>query len=162
MAVTTRNWQQVQTAKVTGKLHAKHLSLTLGLTAVFAAAFMVSLTVQLTSLHSVDSPCRLHRPRPPLGPPASTETAAVCAIVRDEQLYLEEWVLYHLGLGFHHIYLYDNSQLQTAASWRDQLASVSAPEIRDGTTVVPFLDDSDTRQFAAYRDCMQRFGSEHT
>jgi hypothetical protein len=160
MAVSQRNRQQFQITKVR-KPHANHFSLTLVLTAVFATAFMLNLTFQLTSvpsLNSVDRPCQL--PRAPLGPTAATETAAICAIVKDEQLYLEEWVLYNLGLGFHHIYLYDNSQLQTAASWRDQFTNT--PEIRDGTTVVPFVDDSETRQFAAYRDCMQRFGSEHT
>lgn len=30
-------------------------------------------------------------------------------ILRENFLFLEEWVRYHLGLGFDHIYLYDNS-----------------------------------------------------
>ena len=36
-------------------------------------------------------------------------TAVVCAIAKDEGLYIDEWVRYHLGLGFHKVYIYDNS-----------------------------------------------------
>uniref|UniRef100_A0A7S3DQ55 Glycosyltransferase family 92 protein n=1 Tax=Entomoneis paludosa TaxID=265537 RepID=A0A7S3DQ55_9STRA len=37
------------------------------------------------------------------------ETAAICAVQKDEDLYLDEWVDYHLALGFSDIYIYDNS-----------------------------------------------------
>ena len=32
----------------------------------------------------------------------------IVAIAKFEQDYIEEWVLYHLALGFERIYLYDN------------------------------------------------------
>lgn len=35
--------------------------------------------------------------------------AAVCAIVKDEEIYLEEWIDYHLLIGFQHIFLIDNN-----------------------------------------------------
>lgn len=34
---------------------------------------------------------------------------AICAIARLENRYIKEWVEYHLGLGFSHIYIYDNN-----------------------------------------------------
>lgn len=37
------------------------------------------------------------------------ETAVICAIVLDEQRYIDEWIAYHRKLGFGHVYLYDNS-----------------------------------------------------
>lgn len=35
--------------------------------------------------------------------------AVLCAIALDEEPYLDEWIRYHLSIGFSHIYLYDNS-----------------------------------------------------
>ena len=34
--------------------------------------------------------------------------ACICAIAKNEDLYLDEWIQYHLALGFKHIFLYDN------------------------------------------------------
>lgn len=34
--------------------------------------------------------------------------ACICAIAKNEDLYLDEWITYHLALGFKHIFLYDN------------------------------------------------------
>ena len=45
------------------------------------------------------------------------ETAAICAVVKDEDRYLEEWLLYHLGIGFDHIYMYDDSPNTTTVRW---------------------------------------------
>ncbi|CAO4183447.1 Glycosyl transferase family 2 [Methylorubrum aminovorans] len=33
---------------------------------------------------------------------------AICAIAKDEDRYLLEWIAYHLSIGFEHIFLYDN------------------------------------------------------
>lgn len=35
----------------------------------------------------------------------------ICAIAKCENLYIKEWVDYHLNLGFDHIYLYDNNEI---------------------------------------------------
>lgn len=34
-----------------------------------------------------------------------SHSAAVCTIVTDEEFYLDEWIDYHVGLGFSHIYI---------------------------------------------------------
>ena len=34
---------------------------------------------------------------------------AICAIIRNENLYLREWVEHHKHMGFDHIILYDNN-----------------------------------------------------
>ena len=36
-------------------------------------------------------------------------TSAICAIALNEERYIDEWIQYHLGIGFDHIYVYDNS-----------------------------------------------------
>lgn len=38
------------------------------------------------------------------------DTAVLCIIVKNEHLYLDEWIRYHLALGFDHIYIYDNDE----------------------------------------------------
>jgi hypothetical protein len=44
-------------------------------------------------------------------------SASICALVLDEEAYLQEWVDYHIGIGFSRIYLYDNSDKYDLASW---------------------------------------------
>ena len=39
----------------------------------------------------------------------SKNDAVICAIALHEEPYIDEWIQYHLALGFSHIYLYDNS-----------------------------------------------------
>lgn len=36
---------------------------------------------------------------------------AICAIAKNENNYIKEWVEYHLRLGFAHIYIYDNNDV---------------------------------------------------
>lgn len=33
---------------------------------------------------------------------------AICAIIKDEHRYLKEWIDYHLGIGFSHIYIFED------------------------------------------------------
>jgi hypothetical protein len=33
----------------------------------------------------------------------------ICAIAKNEEKYIDEWIQYHLFLGFHNIYIYDNN-----------------------------------------------------
>ena len=41
------------------------------------------------------------------------ESLALFALAREEQVYIVEWVLYHLALGVDSIYIYDNEDLPT-------------------------------------------------
>lgn len=43
----------------------------------------------------------------------SPTDAVVCCIAKDEEPYIDEWVQYHLLLGFSHVYIYDNSDTNT-------------------------------------------------
>mmetsp|Transcript_23519 Transcript_23519/g.32991 ORF Transcript_23519/g.32991 Transcript_23519/m.32991 type:complete len:410 (+) Transcript_23519:54-1283(+) len=44
-------------------------------------------------------------------------TAAICALVVDAEMYLMEWLDYHLALGFEEIFLYDNSENFELKQW---------------------------------------------
>ena len=37
----------------------------------------------------------------------------ICAIAKNENLYINDWVNWHLDLGFDKIYLYDNNDIDT-------------------------------------------------
>ena len=63
------------------------------------------------------------------------KTALVC-IAKDEDLYIDEWINYHLKLGFTHIYIYQND-------WRYKLDFIS-----DNVTFLKF--DGYLQQNAAY------------
>ena len=42
-------------------------------------------------------------------PSNSTSNVAICLIIKNETLYLDEWIDYQVALGFSPIYIYDNS-----------------------------------------------------
>ena len=39
----------------------------------------------------------------------ANHSVAIVAIARMENPYVNEWIQYHIGLGFDHVYIYDNS-----------------------------------------------------
>ena len=42
---------------------------------------------------------------------------SLCAIAKNEAPYIWEWVLFHLGVGVDHIYLYDNDSADLTIEW---------------------------------------------
>ena len=38
-------------------------------------------------------------------------TYAICAIAKNENNYINDWVNWHINIGFDHIYLYDNNDI---------------------------------------------------
>jgi len=77
----------------------------------------------------------------------------ICAIARLENLYVKEWVDYHLSMGFTHIYLYDNNR-----AGEERLAEVLNPEINypNKVTIFPYHDVVNWPQMQAYGDFWNR------
>jgi hypothetical protein len=71
-------------------------------------------------------------------------SVGVCAIFKDEALYLREWMLFHWLQGVERFYLYDNGSTD---DWRAQI-----PELAD--SVIPW--PGPVVQMAAYDDCLNR------
>lgn len=87
-------------------------------------------------------------------------TICVAAILKDEDVFVEEWVAYHRLLGVDHFYLYDNDPRQPL----NQLLA----QHRDYVTVRPWLVDHDdprypgrTKQIKAYRHCLEHGAARH-
>ena len=87
----------------------------------------------------------------PRFPTARNETAVICAIVINEEAYIDEWIDYHHALGFSHFYLYDNSPDFEIEQW--------ASEKGDHVTVRHY--PGQYVQFSAYDDCIKEFAVKH-
>ncbi|MCU9613189.1 glycosyltransferase family 92 protein [Caldibacillus lycopersici] len=77
---------------------------------------------------------------------------SICAIFRDEGKYLKEWIEFHKIVGIDHFYLYNNFS-------EDEYEEILTPYINNGE--VTLIDwPIPQGQMEAYKDCVERFGSE--
>jgi len=94
-------------------------------------------------------------------------TAAMCLLTKGNDAELDEWVSYHLGLGFDEIYIFDNSgsnalrRWAMAASWA---VAQHGGEQHHGlrVDVEPWPDPNDhivnaSKQRAAYTHCVEHY-----
>ena len=82
-------------------------------------------------------------------------SVGIVAIARFEDLYINEWIQYHLGLGFNHIYVYDNSY-----DGEKPLSEIISPMYMDRTTIVP-AHNKPAFQKQAYESGYATFGKLH-
>ncbi len=74
---------------------------------------------------------------------------AVVAIAKNENKFIDEWINFHLAIGFEHIYLYDN------AGAADENLDAVAERYSDSVTVIKMPGPG--RQSAAYRHFSENF-----
>lgn len=98
-------------------------------------------------------------------------TAAMCLLVRGEQHALDEWVSYHLGLGFRAVYIFDNespskpeaARLDRWARLAEMLLEHFFPGQRDERPVEIVVerwnDHSSSRQARAYNHCVKSYAA---
>ena len=67
--------------------------------------------------------------------------AAICTLAKMENVYIAEWVRYHLSIGFGHIWIYDNNEPDYAP-----LADCIPVELTDKVTIVDWRN----RQFSGH------------
>ena len=75
---------------------------------------------------------------------------ALCCIAKDEDVYLKEWISYHLLLGFEHIFLYDDMSRVPVA---ELLQGWASPQ-----HVTILRRDTPLKQQEAYDHCLENFG----
>lgn len=81
--------------------------------------------------------------------------AAICAVARWEGLHLQEWLVWHLLLGFERIYIYGDRISE------DQTEHVAAPFVDAGFLVLEQSDNNGTgQQPVLYNKCLDRIRSE--
>lgn len=79
--------------------------------------------------------------------------ACLCAIVKDEDAALLEWVQYHMGIGFEHLFLYDNGS-------RTSVAGLLREYVEHKLVTVVDFPQRTHQQLCAYADSLRRFGPE--
>lgn len=79
------------------------------------------------------------------------ERAAICAIHKMEDLYLHEWINYHLALGFDDIYLFDDNDYDTQGG--ESILPSNHPHIH--VIPVKHLPERVHKQSAVYDSCIQ-------
>ena len=90
-------------------------------------------------------------------------TAAVCVCIADAEAYFEEWVDYHLAMGFQNIYIYDDSLTFELERWYQN--SRNHP-VYSRVIVIHYdrtLDKDEEKkniQNFVYGDCVNRFGKQ--
>lgn len=76
----------------------------------------------------------------------------LCAIVKDGERYLDEWVDYNFAIGFHELYIYDNSDDNDLKQWGEQSR-------QEGRKVhIVHYPEKGVQRFA-YDDCTETFGN---
>lgn len=78
--------------------------------------------------------------------------ASICAIAKDEDKNLREWVLYHFAIGFEHIVIYDNNS-------KNPIKNILSEFISNGLITVFDLDMDNAQQLSAYLHCLNKWGS---
>ncbi len=77
---------------------------------------------------------------------------SICAIFRDEAVYLKEWIEYHKMIGIEHFYMYNNFSA-------DNYKSILQPYISNGE--IDLIDwPYPQGQMSAYKDCIEKFRDE--
>jgi hypothetical protein len=80
------------------------------------------------------------------------QSAALCAFAKDEEPYLDEWVDYHLGMGFESVIIYDNSDKFDLKGWNEK---------RPGKNITIKHWPGTFQQRLAYSDCVYNHTKIH-
>lgn len=81
------------------------------------------------------------------------EGVAICAIVRNENRYLREWIKWHKGLGVEKFFIYDNGH-DNDENPRDVIGD--DPQV----VIIDWRDRDGNTQCEAYDECYREHGSE--
>jgi hypothetical protein len=87
-----------------------------------------------------------------VGESAPMNYLSACAILKDENVYLPEWIAYHRAVGVEHFYLYDNESAVP-------VATTLGPEVNAGLVTV-LRRTGRAQQGPAYEDCLARYRND--
>lgn len=82
---------------------------------------------------------------------------AICAIGKNENLYIKEWVEYYKGIGVDKIFLYDNNDKEDGEHFEDVISDY----INDGFVELINVRGKKVWQLIAYQDCYDKHKKEY-
>ncbi len=81
---------------------------------------------------------------------------AICALAKNENAYIDEWVRYHIDLGYDRIYLFDNNDPETPF-----VGDFISPDYRDRVEIQAVQGDYRIRQFVVYNQWIKEHTGEY-
>lgn len=92
-----------------------------------------------------------------LAPVTASSHTAICAIVRDQNDDLEEWIQHHRSIGIQKFYIYDNGSNPPASSVLHEHITSAV------VTYIPIPDalNGTNPQFTAYNRCLATYSTLH-
>ena len=83
-------------------------------------------------------------------------TIGICAIIKDGESYMTEWIDYHLdAMNIENIYIYDNSFESDLQTW---YRNTRSHPLYKRVEVIHWRNETSGRQRGAYADCVMRYG----
>ena len=82
--------------------------------------------------------------------------SAVILLIKDENRYLQEWLDWHLALGFDHIYIYDNGEKDHV----QDIVDLYTAEVQQKITVIDWTGHHEHIQQDAYNHFMGNYKSD--
>ncbi len=79
--------------------------------------------------------------------------SSVILLIKDENKYLSEWINWYYGLGFDHIFIYDNGSVEDV---NDVIETLDA-DIQNTITVIEWKDHYDNIQQDAYNNFLENY-----
>lgn len=86
----------------------------------------------------------------------NTDRVAVCCMGKCENLYIREWIEYHIGLGFDKIFIYDNNDIDG-----ERFEDVISDYIKTGQVDIVDYRGQKCCQEQAYHDCYVKHNKEY-
>lgn len=80
-------------------------------------------------------------------------TSSICLLAKDEDLYLDEWITYHLGIGIDHIFIYDNGSKNPISDFIKRYTD----DIQSKITVIDFSGEYKDIQTDCYNDYLNNY-----
>ena len=82
----------------------------------------------------------------------SSTKVGLCIICKEENLYIKEFIDHYKNLGYNHIFIYDNNDING-----EKLEDVIQKEIDEGfISIINYRGDRDKPLFRAYIDCYKK------
>ena len=79
--------------------------------------------------------------------------AAICLLIKDENAYINEWLGWHIGIGFQHFFIYDNGSMVPIEE------SVNE-RYKRYCTFIDFSGDHGNTQLECYADAIEKYGND--
>ena len=87
----------------------------------------------------------------------SPTKVGLCVICKEENLYIKEFIKYYKNLGYNHIFLYDNNEING-----EKLEDVIQKEIDEGfISIINYRGDKNKPIFRAYIDCYEKNNKDY-